>query len=243
MFGHETCPRCAQEIALSRLHASPKVCDSCGYVLNNTEKIQLKRVERNSLISVVIAALFILAGFVHLINWGNHSLEIVPLQAASLVGIESPARLLRLADICLDVKKFDCVETAYFRLAATDNEGWIRLGKIQFNRGKYVEAAESFRQYFSKGGQDLDAAYSYARALGEAGRSTEASKYFDYVLAAKPGTLQITVAQAYVKMLVSSGHPDQALKVIDSIRRKGQNAAQFMDSEYKVIQFKLGTRS
>jgi hypothetical protein len=61
-------------------------------------------------------------------------------------------------------------------------------------------------------------------------------------LAAKPGILQVTVAQNYVKLLVGAGRLDQALNVIDRIRKKGENASQFMDSEYKVIREKMSTR-
>jgi tetratricopeptide (TPR) repeat protein len=243
MYGLENCPRCLQAIAPERLLSTPKICDCCGFVINNVEKQEQKQFERRSLIAVIASAVLIVAGFVHVVNWGGYSLEILPIQAASFIGMESQSSTKRMAEICLDVKKLDCVESMYVRLALSDASGWVRLGKFQFNRSKYPEAAESFRQFFAKGGQDLDASYVYARALGETGRVDEASKYFEYVLAAKPDILQVTVAQNYVKLLVGAGRYDQALKVIDAIRKKGENASQFMDSEYKVIREKMGSHS
>lgn len=239
MFHIENCPRCLQAISEERLQSTPKVCDSCGFVLNNVEKQEHKQHERRSLAILISLAVAIVGLFVHVVNWGSYSLEIIPLKTAQVLGFQSDQGIQRLADICLDVKKLDCTESMYLQQALKDPTQWVKLGKFQFNRMRYAQASESFRHFFSGGGKDLDAGYYYARALGEEGRVDEASEYYDYVLQAKPKTIQITVAQAYVKMLVDAQRFDQALKVIDKIRRKGQNASQFMDSEYKVIRSRI----
>lgn len=243
MYGIEICPRCMQTIAPERLIALPKICDHCGFVATPAERAVQRHFERTSLIGVVIAAAVIVIAFVELVNWGGYTLEVIPLQAQALVGMDSVSGIERMAQICLEVKKFDCTERMYMRLAVHDQKALPRLAKFQFNRMKYAEAAESYRQFFAAGNQDLDAAYVYARALGELGRVDEAAKYFDYVLASKPGTLQVTVATNYVTMLVRNNRPGQALKVIEGIRKLGESASQFMASEYNVIRGKLGQKS
>ena len=183
----EDCPRCHQLISAERLQDAPKVCDSCGYIVGNVEKQTQKRTERSSLYMVIALAVVIALGFMHVVSWGSYSLEVLPIEAARLFGMDSTDSVRRLAEICLDTKKLDCVESMYTRLALVEPNGLARLGKFQFSRMKYVEAAESFRQFFTKSGQsgqDLDAAYLYARALSEVGRVEEASKYYDYVFRA-----------------------------------------------------------
>jgi tetratricopeptide (TPR) repeat protein len=192
----------------------------------------------------VAAAVVIVLGFMQVVSWGGHAIEVLPLQAARLIGLDSLAANEHLARICLDLKKYECVERSYKRLAfAGTPDGFLRLGKFQNSRLEYAAAAESFRQFFARGGRDLEASYGYARALGEIGRVDEASRYYDHVLAAKPDVLQITVVHNYVKALVDHGRLDQALKVISTIRRRGQSVSSFMDSEYKDIKQRLRART
>jgi tetratricopeptide (TPR) repeat protein len=182
-------------------------------------------------------------GFIHVVNWGGYALEVIPLKALTMIGLDSTPTQERMTQICLDVKRYDCAEQMMARMASHDKNAYLRLGKFQFSRMKYADAAESYRQFFGSGGQNLDAAYFYARALGEIGHVDESAKYFDYVLSAKPDVLQVTVASNYVKMLVLHGRLDQSLRVIQAIRHRGASARSFMDSEYKVIEARLGHRS
>ena len=110
-------------------------------------------------------------------------------------------------------------------------------------RAKYNEAAQSFYKFFQKGGNDLEASYSYAKALAQLGQVDEATKYFEQVLAARPDVLQVTVVQNYVKLLVEHKRYDQGLKLIKDIRSKGPEYTSFMDAEFKTIQQNLTTAS
>ena len=71
----------------------------------------------------------------------------------------------------------------------------------------------------------------------------EASKHFDYVLNAKPRVMQVTVVQNYVKYLVAANQFDKAQQVIFKMRRRDQTVSQFMDTELKMIQARMGARS
>lgn len=244
MFGTETCPRCLTELSPVRAQSTPKVCNGCGHVLSKAEATSAKDFERHSLYWVVGSSIAIVLTFMHVVSWGGYSLEVIPLQVFQFIGLDSDENQERMAHICLDTKKLDCVESIYSRKAHSDPNGLIRLGRFQFNRMKYTEAATTFQTYFLNGGEnDPDARFVYARALSEAGNVDEAAKQYDLLLATKPDVLQVTVAQNYVKLLVQHNRLEQALKVLQSIRRRGDSVTMFMDSEFKDISQKLGKTS
>lgn len=235
MFGHSNCPRCLQPIEPERQGQIPVVCGGCGMVVTETEASSRKRFERQSLYWLTGAALGIVILFMHVVSWGGYALEVLPLQAAKLSGTLSGPSAERMAQICLDLKKLDCTEEMYEAQVAADPSALVRLGKFRFNRMKYAQAAETLRQYFERGGQDADAAYVYARSLGESGKVDEAATQYDRLIAAKPQVLQVTVMQAYVKLLVRYGRFEQALKVIDGVRSRDESVSSFMSADYEEI--------
>src|SRR5262249_49366836 len=91
------------------------------------------------------------------------------------------------------------------------------------------------REFFSKGGVDLEGSYMFAKALGQVGMVDEASKYYDYVLGQKPDVLQVTVVQNYVKLLMEANRLDQAQKLIEGVRKQSEASAYFMEDEFKKI--------
>ena len=141
-----------------------------------------------------------------------------------------------MVEIGMDLRNYDLAEDAYRALAErVDLNNYVRLAKFQFSRGKFLESVETYRRYFAAGKNSLDSRYDYARALAEAGQIDEAVKNFEYVLKAKPGVRQVTVLQKYVAMLVKAGRYEQAQHVIERVRHQDSTAANFMDTEYKVI--------
>jgi len=239
MFGTDTCPRCLTELSPVRAQSIPKVCNGCGHVLSKSEVISAKAFERQSLYWVVGSSIAIVLIFMHVVAWGGYSLEVIPLQVYRFIGIDSSENQERMAYICLDAKKLDCVESIYSRSAHSDPNGLVRLGKFQFNRMKYRQAVTTFQSYFANEGSDIEARFVYARALSESGNVDEAGKQYEVLLAGKPEVLQVTVAQNYVKLLVQHNRLEQALKVLQSIRKRGDSVTMFMDSEFKDIEQKL----
>jgi tetratricopeptide (TPR) repeat protein len=148
-----------------------------------------------------------------------------------------------LASICMERKKYDCVEQQYARLGQQNPQLMLRLGKFQMSRAHYNEAVNTYRTFFSKGGIDLEASYNFAKALGQVGQIDEAAKYYDYVLGAKPDVLQVTVIQNYVKLLMEANRLDKARTLIEQVRHKSDTSAYFMETEFKKIQALTGTRS
>lgn len=235
MIGTHNCPRCLQEIHTSRLRGAPVVCDSCGNVLSPSQRASEEGLERSFLYMIIATAVFIVAGFVHVASWGSASLDVVLFKAGELAGGNSPAAIEKMARTCLELKKFECTEKMYAQLARTDFKVNARLGKFQLSQRKFKEASESFRRFFAAGGGDIEVNYMYAKALGEIGEINEAAKHFDYVLAAKPDVVQITVVQNYVKYLISANKLDHAKKVIQKVRRRDTTVSSFMENELKDI--------
>lgn len=245
LFGQDHCPKCMSAISAERANSVPKVCNTCGHVVSDSENRARRQNELRSLRWVVGMAAFILLVFIQVSSWGARSIEVLPLQISEWLGMTSAEGSERMAAICLETKKYDCVEKHYAVVAVRDPNQLARLGKFQFNRQKYTEASQSLQSYFIRGGtpDNIEVRYVLARAMGETGRVDEASVHYNAILAAKPDVLQVTVAQNYVKLLVQNGRLEQALKVIDSIRSRGDSVAQFMDGEYRDISRKLGRSS
>jgi tetratricopeptide (TPR) repeat protein len=243
MMEFGACPRCNQDISDERKQSAVIVCDSCGWVISSSESQFREKGEKRFVRFAVILSFIMVAGFLQLAVWDNHALEVLPLQFKELIGSSSNEDLETMAQICLERKKLDCVERDYSKLGERDMKNLLRLGKFQMNREHYNEAVNTYRNFFAKGGIDLEGSYLFARALGQVGMVDEASKYFDYVLGAKPDVLQVTVIQNYVKLLMEANRLDQAKKLIESVRNKSDTSAYFMDNEFKQIQQRTGTKS
>ena len=237
------CPRCHQEVNELRLLMTPAVCDCCGYVISATETQAHVNMEKSVLRTALVASTVLVVTFIHVSTWGSHALEVIPLKAGDLIGALSPADMERLAEIGVDLKRHDLVEKMYSQIARANPAEYVRLGKFQWSRAKYKESAESYRRFFASGLENLDARYTYARALGETGQIDEAAKNYQYVINAKPGVRQVTVIQNYVKMLVQASRFDEAQKVIQTVRQQDPSAFRFMDTEYKVISERMKNKT
>ena len=236
MMAFGACPQCKLDISEERKKQSPVVCNHCGFTGSKSQTQFEARGEKKTIIVFSSLMVFMLASFIQLMNWDNYSLEIIPLKIKSTLGGLSQPDLERSAEICMELKKWDCVESNYSTIGQLDSTLLPRLGAFQMKRAKYNEAAQSFYGFFQKGGSDLEASYNYAKSLAQLGQADEAIKYFDQVLAAKPDVLQVTVVHNYVKLLMTHQRFEQAKKLIADIRKTSPESQSFMDTEYKKIQ-------
>lgn len=231
-----TCPRCQSELSESRKSGTPVVCQACGFTPNLVEKQFVNKLENSFIKRAILLSAILLGSLMQAASWDQYALEIIPLKVKQFTGMANREDLNQIAKICLAKFKFDCVETAYAQMADQgDNESLAELGKFQVRRGKIREANSTLASYFSHGGLDLEASYQFARVLSQVGQVDKAAQYFDQVLAAKPDTLQVTVTQNYVKMLINNGRGDQAKKLIESVRKTSTSASLFMDEEFKSL--------
>ena len=236
MLEFGACPRCKLDISAERKKLSPIICNNCGYTGSGKRQAVKQEVEKNTIILFSTFCAIALGSFFQLANWDSHSLEVIPLKLKATFGMSSNADNERMGEMCLELKKYDCVEASYKKVAAVDQTKLPRLGQFEMKRAEYNEAAQTFYGFFQKGGADLEASYSYARALAQLGQIDDATKYFEQVLAARPDVLQVTVVQNYVRVLMEHKRFDQAKKLILNIRGKGPESAAFMEAEFKKIQ-------
>lgn len=235
MLEFGACPRCKMDISLERRKQTPVICDHCGYTGAPGPALVRKAAEKQTLIIYVSFVTIAVACFMQIMSWDSHWLDSIPVRMKGTIGLGSAADVERMAEICMDLKKWDCVESEYHKAGSIDSTKLSRLGHFQMKRAKYHDAAQSYYSFFSKGGSDLEASYNYAKALAQLGQADEATKYFEQVLAARPDVLQVTVVQNYVKLLIDHGRNDQALRLINDIRGKGPETGSFMESEYQKI--------
>ena len=238
MMQFGSCPRCQQVIPNDRLYSRPLICPSCGFTENLHEStLQIGQEKKFIKIALAVTA-FLIVAFYQSVHWDVYAFEILPLKIKQLSGVVSARDLDRIAEICIERKKHECVEDAYASKARIyrDTEALSLLGQYQVKREKWQEAANTFRSYFNQGGLDLEASYQFAKSLGKVGQVEDSVRYFDQVLQAKPETLQITVVQNYVKMLMDNGRKDQALQVIEETRKSSPTANSFMQAEFSELQ-------
>lgn len=235
---HSHCPRCQQDFTEDRKKSSVLVCSSCGWTPADSNKNVDKGMHKR--FGIVASAIAVVAtlSFIQAVEWDNHGTEIIPLKIKQTLGSASPTDLARIGEICIERSKLDCTEQAYKEMAQQTPEEYARLGKFQFQRGRFKDSTWAYGKYFEKGGQDMDAHYYFARSLSEVGQIDQAVEQFETVLASKPETLQVTVIQHYVRTLMDNQRYDQAKALIDNVREKSATNAYFMNDEFKKIQEK-----
>jgi tetratricopeptide (TPR) repeat protein len=232
------CPRCHLQLAADRSRADLPICDSCGFVMSGREYVVMEDLESFTRTIEIALSVVVVAIFMLLMSWGSHTFEVLPLLQGQWFHSNSTLELEKLIQIGTELKKYELVEAAYIDLVKVDRTAYMRLGKFQMKRAKFKEAAEAFRLYFKFRNTDAEAHYLYAMALSEIGKVDLATQQFDYVLNTKPGILQVTVIQNYVRMLTRVGRFAQARKVIEVARRRN---TKFMETEYRVILERLHT--
>ena len=230
------CPRCQQDFSEERRNSVVVVCGSCGWTpADNNKSIDQSLHKRFGIVATAIATVFTV-GFIQTVEWDNHAVEIVPLKLKQTIGSASVEDLGRIGEICIERSKLACTEQAYKEMAQRNPEEFARLGKFQFQRGLFKDAAWAYGKYFEKDGQNMEARYYFARSLGEIGMVDDAVKQYDYVLSTKPDVLQVTVIQHYVRMLMDNQRFDQAKVLIDNVREKSATNAYFMNDDFKKIE-------
>ena len=151
MLEFGACPRCKQDISPERKKLSPIICNHCGYSTSGRAEQIKVMAEKQTIIIYSTLCAFALVSFFQLSNWDNHALEIIPLKIKDTFGMSSPSDNERTAEICMDLKKWDCVESNYRKVGQVDATKLPRLGQFQMKRSKYNEAAQTFYTLLPEG--------------------------------------------------------------------------------------------
>lgn len=243
IFG--SCPVCQSQVPQDRIEKNLIICKSCGWSDNKTAKAANKKTEKTFILLAVFTTILLIGGFIQIVNWNSYSLEIIPIKYKQIAGIATSKDLNRIAEICMDRQKPQCVEQAYADILRNDSENLeviAKYAKILVNNKKLRQASNSFANYFKRGGKDLNTAFAYAKVLGSLGLIDESKEYFEYVINSKPGMMQITVTQRFVDMLYNAGRYREAQQAILKFRKRGVNATYFMEAKLKKIKKMLGNR-
>ena len=230
------CPVCS-----GRLNkAGHTVFCGCGWHKSLNQK-QQARVQHKISKGVFVAGVALMGLIVWFNNWGSSSISIVSLKAGQLTGQMNEESFSKMKNICMRLKKYDCVEEAHksFYHAKGDLKTLEQLGDFQYRRKRFDEAANTYGEYFQKKGTDVKSAYNYARILENKGQTDFALSYYQYALKARPGTVQVTVMRSYIDLLVKSGQSDKAkaelLKLKPILKRAGSLVQQEYDRWQKQI--------
>jgi tetratricopeptide (TPR) repeat protein len=234
-MNYAPCPRCQLDIADERRNQSPVVCNHCGFTSPKKNNQVQSEVESRFIKISLGLSLFFVAAFIQVVNWDNHALTVLPLQAKSLFGVMSAQDQEEMATLCMDRQKYDCVERMYSKTAATSLDNRARFADFLSKREKVRPAAEQYKLYFDEGGVDLQARYNYAKLLAQLGEFDQAAVLFHQVIDAKPDTVQITVVQHYVRALIHANQLDKAKKMIEEVRKQSAQANSFMAEEMAQI--------
>tara|TARA_Y100001935_G_C17304460_1_gene511355 strand:+ start:2104 stop:2754 length:651 start_codon:yes stop_codon:yes gene_type:complete len=211
------------------------VCNHCGFTSTRTNDKVNRQVESQFLKISIGFSILIAASFVQVANWDSHFLGVIPLQIKSLTGSMNPSDYEKMGEICLERKKYDCVERSYQHTASQSLETRKRYADFLIKRDKIRPAAEQYRQYFVNGGVDLEATYNYAKVLAQLGQFEESTELFQQVIDAKPDTVQITVLHHYVRALIHANQLQKAKALIEEVRGKSVQANSFMAEEMAEI--------
>ena len=202
------CPRCGGKLKSA---GQTQFC-RCGWSRSaerESEKLQKK------VVTAMFVSACVFSGIVfHLFQWGGHGMSIIA---------AGPEKKL---EICMELKKFPCVEKAYKQLfEKTGNEKYLsQLGLLQFRKGDYAKAGEAYSRYFANGGRDYKAAHYHAHSLVQTNDIDGASARFEAILAGRKNTLLVTVMESYLTALTSHNRTNKACEVLSRAEAKAQHS-------------------
>ncbi len=224
------CPVCSSRTQVTGKTATCR----CGWYKSFNQQIEMtkqKGIAKN--IFLFACSLLIFIGYFG--YWGGDSIRIVPLKVKQWTGKLDKDSFMNLKNICMKGKKYNCVESAYLSYFRSSGDLGVlaSLANFQFRRNKKYLATHTYYAYFSKKGRSVKAAYNYARLLEEQGDSKSAIQFYNYAMKASPsGVIQMTVARAYINLLIKSGQKRKARIELLKMNPFFKNASAIYKQEY-----------
>ena len=236
------CPTCQRPIDTDRIIQNKAYC-SCGQVVNfasdrdrATDFILVKR-----LFLLVMAGILITA---HMITWGSHSFEIVPLKIKYLLGAASLNDLQSISTICDEQRRWACETQALsdlFHKNPSNLSYLAKLAQVQADHNQLEAAKANYDSYFHMGGSDETVRLQYANLLESVGDSRNAKRQFSYLINSRHTKPQFEIAREYVHFLMKNHDYPDAKNIIRRYRRSSPTAALFLNSEWVQINDQLHT--
>ena len=226
---HISCPVCGAKLN----KASHTVFCKCGWHKSLNKKKEMA-IQKQIVKGIFIAGFGLMTSIIYLGTWGSHSLSIIPLKARQWTGQLNEQSFDKLKSICMDMKKYNCVEKAYSSFFKSSGKLDVleQLGEFQYRRKKINLASKTYNQYFTKKGRSVKAAYNYARVLEKQGHVNEALSYYKYALSVRPHKVQITVMRSYIDLLMKSGQRRKARAVLLKFKPILKRSNSLVQQEY-----------
>lgn len=213
MDTNKVCGRCG---GVAQRVGQTYIC-KCGWSLSMNQNNETT--QKSIIKSLFLIATFVAFGLFHFFQWGKYGFSILT------------ANNDKKIEICMELKKYDCMENAYFKKykQTGDMESLEALAEMQFKRENYKESEKSYQTYFAKGGSSYKAAYYYAHSLSKNNQIDAAIQYFDSILRSRPKVLMITVVESYLEVLVSHNKIEKAKKVLSWVKKVNRNSMNTQD--------------
>lgn len=192
--------------------------------------------------SLIIVGVLFAALIVHVVQWNEYSISILPLKLKQYSGIAKKDDLLKIAEICQSRRKNVCVELTYSEVLKRDPKDQkvlMELAQLRMERELYKDVVRLLSQYFHLGGSDMNARFIFSQALFHTGDFSNARKQLDYLVFGKSKEIPPDVARFYVKALMQNRDWKNAQKVILHFRKHRKNASYFLEKEFKEIRKRL----
>ena len=193
----KNCPRCRKS-QIQKI-GNTFIC-KCGWTYSRKKDFSQTPI----VIGMILFFVFVSVSLFHFFQWGSYGFNVL------FAGEDKKLK------ICMDLKKYDCVETHYKKLfeSTGDSQFLQDLGELQFKRKKFKESAKTYRLYFLNKGNSYKSAYYYAHSLAKIGDIESSIKYFDSILKSKPQTLMVNIIESYLQILVSYDRIAKAKEIL-----------------------------
>lgn len=232
-----TCGRCREVISSDRVKELLIVC-KCGAFYSRTEKaLEQASPRRHMFYGLLMAAL--LFGALHQVRtYDTHFIEVIPYQVKALIKMDTKSDNLKVATMCLEVKNYKCnlqqLKNAYSK-DPLDMLVMEELGTAHFKLKDYQASVDVFTEYFNKKGKSPDAGFVFAQSLEATNQDSKARRMYNWTIRQKPGVLQVTVTEKFIKLLIKNGKMNMAKKLIRFVQKNSSRTADFMQAELRVI--------
>lgn len=234
------CPRCGD--ALHRdvsMHGGLFICTSCGWTESLSEKRRDEKVEKQTVGGLIIGVALLTALTLHTFVWGSNALTIPFYKLGQLTGTLSVEGYDRLADICMDVRKYACARQAYVdsyrQTQAPDS--LTKLARLQVRMQENPAAMVTLTTYFRAGGTDGEAAILLGQLLEQSGQDSEALRMYEKSIELRPDQLPVSATGAIVRILMRQGRYEEAHSRLLSFHASAGNAKGYLNTElYQVEQ-------
>lgn len=214
----------------------------CGLGSQRIDSKVEQEISRQMLFLTAIIAVVCVPWVIFISQYHGFGTEIIGLKIGSALGMTSARAEGQLAELCARIGRDDCARSAYRQAAskhAQNLELWLAWAKFEARKKNPSQAVVAYAGYFANGGTDQLEHYRYAKALQDTGKAAEAIVEYQKMLEAEPETLQVTVAQNLVHLLMEQKRLDEALQAIQRFQGQGHNGGDYLNEELAKVRKEL----